>query len=174
MEQHLLAISLKAVLDYCDSYTYYSQTGYKPLMRRFRQPQRGTILYQQRLYELRDCGGRHTCPDSGDHRPRCSEGHNCTTRRVIADGWRGYKPRLHERRAPAGFRNGERNPRSIRLISAESRQRPPASRIRDLPGTSGHQCPFRRNPVSGYYFPNPQPLSKHNQTAEGWVGTLRY
>ena len=32
MEQHLLAISLKAVLEYCDSYTYYSKTGYKPLI----------------------------------------------------------------------------------------------------------------------------------------------
>lgn len=32
MEQHLLAISLKAILDCCDSYTYYSQTGYRPLI----------------------------------------------------------------------------------------------------------------------------------------------
>ncbi len=171
MEQHLLAISLKAVLEYCDSYTYYSKTGYKPLIGVSANLSEGqSCINNDYTNSVIAAGGIPVLiPVTTD--PLVLKAVIAELDGLLLTGGPDINPvYMNEEPLPGlGTVNATRDQYDLFLLKAANDRQLPVFGI-----CRGHQVInvlFGGTLFQDIISQIPKPLSKHSQTAEGWVGT---
>lgn len=171
MEQHLLAISLKAVLDYCDSHTYYSQTGYRPLIGVSANLSEGqSCINNDYTNSVIAAGGIPVLiPVTTD--AIVLKAIIAKLDGILLTGGGDLNPvYMNEEPLPAlGAMSGTRDQYDLFLLKAANDYQLPVFGI-----CRGHQVInvlFGGTLFQDIVSQIPKSLSNHKQTAEGWVGT---